>query len=188
VFAILALLTALVPDAQLSDLSAKSLKTLERRAVVVHLASGKELDGTVLRVTDRVLVLEKNGTPTFIELSRIEALGLKTVSIPSRNELDKTAKALAGSMKVSIDWGSLPDDEEETRALLQRAINDTFAALKKVGADKDGQEALAKIDKLSFVLADKTSATLEKSTIVVRFDRKVGTDERTIQSMIEKIL
>lgn len=183
-----ALFAALTPDAQLADLSAKSLKTLERRAVVVHLGSGKELDGTILRVTDRLLVLEKNGSSIFVELGRIEALGLKAESVPSRAELDKTAKAYAGSLKVTIDWGTLSDDEDETRALLSRAINDTFAALKKIGADKDGKDALAKIERINIGQGDKTSAMLDKTTIVVRFDRKVGTDERTLQAMIEKIL
>jgi hypothetical protein len=190
VLTIFALLVAAAPgiaDGDLSNLSVKELKTLERRAVVLHLASGRDLEGTVVRVTDRAITIERSKIPTYVDLGRIEAITVSPLTPPSRAELDTLAKTLAPPVAIEIDWKSIPDDGA-ARVTLSRAIEDLASALRKIASDADGKAALKKVNRVSFAFASGSSAALERSTLIVRWDPKNAADEDALQSMIENKL
>jgi hypothetical protein len=160
----------------------ETLKNLERKPVVLHLFSGRDLEGTITKVTDQHLTIERAKVPTYVDVARIEAVTITPLSPPTAGELDAQAKTLG----LTIDWPSIPD-EGDARFSLQRALEDTGAAIKRIGADQEGKDALKKVSRIRLGFGS-SSAVLDKGALVVRWDPKKTPAVETIQSLIEKQL
>src|SRR5262245_36738637 len=184
----LLLLLTVFTAAPPANFSAKELKAFERRTVVLHLASGRELEGVLVHAGDPLLTLERAHVPTYVELSRIEAITVQPITPPTRAELEAMAKSMS-PIALEIDWRSIPDDGE-ARTALSHAIEDASDALRRIAADSDGKEALKKVTRMSLAFASgaKPSVALEKTTLILRCDPKSAPDDHAIQSMIEKLL
>lgn len=168
-------------EVELNNLTAGSLKALERRSVTLHLVSGRDLSGVITRVQDRLVVL---GSQTYVEISRIEAITLVPKVPPSRAEIEAAIRASALPVPIEVEWKSASD-----LSIAARTVEELILALRTTASDADGRAALTKIARVSLSFGAPASAAVEKNVLVVRCDpARPPQDAAALQSMIERVL
>lgn len=168
-------------EVELTNLTADSLKALERRSVTLHLASGRDLSGVITRVEDRLVVL---GSKTYVSISSIEAITVAPKAPVSRAEIEASLKTLAPPVPIEVEWKSITD-----LSLASRVVEELASALRATAGDADGRAALAKVSRVSLSFAAPPSVVLEKNVLVVRYDpARPPQDAAALQSMIERVL
>lgn len=175
---------------------AKLLQLRDRPAstprVTLHLKSGRDLEGFIIDVSAKAVLLERAAASNqdvsaiYVDLVRIEAVTIheagaialhpsfappaptKAEVVKRAEELGKAVSQASGTrLAFEIVWRDVPESAESNRVLVQ-AMQQTANALREIASDDEGKDALKKLRRASFAFANEAKASVTEATVWVK--------------------